>query len=185
MSHTRNKNYVPVMAVVITRIILGAIIFTSVWVAAIGTFLADWIDGEIFKRANYKRNEYQLIDKLLDTYWYTMALVYLSRIHIQSLGIFSIFLFFRLFGLIVYIFRKEEWIFIFFPNFFEILFYAYLITAAVPSLDLFSGPVIYYLIILFSPFVFLREYIIHVKRSNFSGFFTGKTTHWVDEKSPR
>ena len=62
------------------RLLAGPIIFFSAGLATLTTFLLDYFDGEIVKRAGYTRNFYNLYDKLLDYYWYVFIIIYLIKV---------------------------------------------------------------------------------------------------------
>lgn len=168
---------------IILRLILGPVIFISVWLASLFTFLLDWVDGEFFKRAGYPRRQYSFYDKLLDYYWYIFILIYIFLANVPSKNVFLILFLFRSLGQMLFVLTKKEFYFIFFPNIFEIFFYFYLLTLVFPGLKplMFFPKIIYPLtVILFG--VLIREYILHIKKMNLSGLFTGKITYWVDEE---
>ncbi|HUS59976.1 MAG TPA: hypothetical protein VMX76_01170 [Nevskiaceae bacterium] len=171
------------LADVILRLILGPAIFISVCLAALFTFLLDWVDGEFFKRAGYPQSQYSFYDKLLDYYWYIFILIYIFLYQVPSKNIFLFLFLFRSLGQALFFLTKKEFYFIFFPNVFEILFYFYLFTTILPKWQpLMFYPQIAYPLIIITLVVLIREYVLHIKKMNLSGFFTGKTTYWVDDK---
>jgi len=175
-----------VWANVIFRLTLGPTIFISVWVASLLTFLLDWVDGEFFKRAYYPRSQYNFYDKLLDYYWYIFILIYIFLYQVPSRNIFLFLFLFRSLGQILLSLTKKELYLFFFPNLFEILFFFYLFTTLIPKWQpLMFFPKIIYPLGVILPGALIREYILHIKKMNLSGLFTGKTTYWVDDKKTR
>lgn len=170
----------------ILRLISGPFIFISAWIAFIITFILDWIDGELFKRAGYPHHQYSLYDKILDYYWYTFILIYVFVQSVPGKELLLFLFLFRSFGQIIYFFMKKRVIFFFFPNLFEFYFLFYLLTTSFPKLQpLMYFPKIIYPSIIIVLFVMIREYILHVKKMNLSGLFTGKTTFWIKEKKQK
>lgn len=178
-----SKNKKIVFGSVALRLILGPGIFVSVWGVSIITFLTDLVDGEIFKRAGWTYTKYSICDKILDYYWYIFILAYVFLNNVPAREVFLILFLFRSLGQVLFLLTKKHLFLFLFPNIFEILFFFFLFTSIFPSLNPFMQfPKIIYLLLLITPLVLIREYILHIKRSNLSGFFTGKTTYWVDEK---
>lgn len=172
-----------VLAVVILRLILGPAIFISVWLSSLSTFLLDWADSELFKRASFLWRRYAIYDKILDYYWYLFILAYIFLYEIPSRETFLILFLFRSIGQILFFLTKKEQYFFLFPNIFEILFYFYLLSLLFPKLHPYMYfPKIIFPLLAITPMVLVREYIAHIKKMNLSWFFTGKTTYWRNEK---
>lgn len=183
MYQRNRQNFRLVWINIVLRLLLGPIIFLSVWFASVFTFLLDWVDGEFFKRAGYPRSQYILYDKILDYYWYVFMIVYISLANVPSRNIFLFLFLFRSLGQTLFFLTKKEFYFIFFPNVFEILFFFYLGTLIFPKLQpLMLYPKILYPLAVILIGVSIREYVLHIKKMNLSGLFTGKTTYWVDDK---
>ncbi|MCL4384122.1 hypothetical protein M1116_01585 [Patescibacteria group bacterium] len=171
-----------VYVVVFLRLIFAPVIFVSFEIAVFATFILDWIDGEIFKRAGLKRSVYSLWDKVLDYYWYIFIIIFLYNHHSPNFLIFFYLFFLRSFGQFFFFITRSEFFLFLFPNIFEILFYCYLFTIPFPQfITLINSSRIFILLGIITPLTFLREYLIHIKRINLSWIIFGKTTHWIAE----
>jgi hypothetical protein len=86
-------------------------------------------------------------------------------------------------GQLLYFLTRKQSFFFFFPNVFEIFFFFYLFSLIFPSLRSYIDypKVLWPISLITFLFVLPREYIIHIRRVNLSGFFTGKTTYWKEE----
>ena len=179
VSYKIRKFSFPVVINVITRLVFGPGIFVSVWMATIVNFILDWADGEFFKRAGYKKEEYKIIDKILDLYWYAFIISYAVVNDIPGLPILIFLFVYRLVGQILFFIKRKQILLFIFPNFFEIFFYFYLASIVFKPLSLYLTipNAIYPMGIIFLT-VMIREYLLHIRDINWSDFFTGKKTYW-------
>ena len=146
--------------------------------ATILVLLADLADGEVFRRAFafQKNNKYQRIDKVLDLYWYIFALIYSVRFPIFNTLLFFFLL--RALGTILFFVKKDRKFLVLFPNIFENLFIAYILTLPFSSLNfLLEGNTLYATLLVLSAIIIVREYLLHVKEIQLHKLLTGK--RWV------
>ena len=177
------RSNTPVNMVVTIRLLCGPFLFITPLITTIIMFFLDWTDGEIFKRAKYSHEKYNQIDKILDYYWYLSILLFIYINNIFGKELFFLLFFYRTIGQILFLMTKNRKYLFIFPNLFEILFYFYLLTTIFSKLTPFLVyPNVLYILLFIIPGVLIREYILHIKQSNLSWFFTGKTTYWIDEK---
>ncbi len=183
----RNKKIQPYLSLtyllIFLRIISAFLIFAAVIPTSIIQFILDWIDGEFYKRAGFHKHTYQVWDKVLDYYWYVFILLYLMTTKPPHFRLFIVLFVFRTIGQFLFFITRKQIYFFLFPNIFEILFFVFVITLAIPSLgSLLNVPDIYPLFAVITVIVFIREYILHIKQMNLSWIFMGKPTYWIDEK---
>ena len=166
---------------VLLRLIFGPAIFIAPRITALVSFMLDWVDGELFKRAGYARNQYSFYDKLLDYYWYIWILIYIFANNVPFKDFFVFLFLFRTLGQFLYMKYKKEYLLLLFPNIFEIFFIYYLIVRLFGSYSLFflSPPILWISLLVILIFVLVREYILHIKQANLSSIFMGRTTYWL------
>lgn len=103
------------------------------------SWLFDLIDAPLFRGAGFTRLKYQLIDKHLDFYWYTISLYYAYH-NLPFFSLLIILYILRLIGqLIFYITKKEEY-FILFPSFYEFVFWLLIFVHTLPSYGYLLNP---------------------------------------------
>ncbi|KKQ41872.1 MAG: hypothetical protein US60_C0028G0027 [Microgenomates group bacterium GW2011_GWC1_37_8] len=178
------KGYrVMVIIDVTLRVILGPLIFIAPIFSTLLVFILDWADGEFFKRAGFSKTRYDGIDKTLDLCWYLFIVLFIAVNPVPNKSLFYILFSYRAIGQFLYLFSKNEKFLFLFPNFFEILFYVYITALAAPNLTEFLYlPNIIFTLSLIIPIVLVREYTLHIKKSNLSWFFTGVTTYWKNSE---
>ena len=175
------RNYwkkIGIPAIVALRLILPFFLWRNALAATILVLLADLADGEVFRRAfTYQKNDqYQLVDKTLDFYWYIFVLFYSVRFPIFNLLLF-LFLW-RMLGTLLLFVKKDRKYLALFPNIFERLFIVYLLTLAFPSLTfLFEAPALYITLFVLSVITVIREYFLHIREIQLYELRTGK--RWV------
>lgn len=91
----------------------------------ITNLLLDIGDGPVAYRSKLKWNRYNLIDKLLDNWWYLIITLYMlsSPLRFVFIGL----LLYRLVALPIVHLTKNESLYIIFPNVLEWLFYLFII----------------------------------------------------------
>ncbi len=173
------RNYwktIGIPAVVALRLILPFFLWRNVFVASLLIVFADWLDGDIFRRAfsSMRNNTYQIIDKSLDLYGYCFALVFTVGSPIFT--IFLLLFLWRLAGYLIFLFKRERKILVFFPNVFELFFLFYILTLAFPSLEvLLEGDHLLASLLLLTIVKVVWEYLLHVTH-----FFTSIYERFVD-----
>ena len=164
---------------VFLRLLLGPTIFLFPRLTALVSFILDWIDGELYKRAGYSHHQYGLYDKGLDFYWYCWIILYVVVNHIHYQAVFIALFILRTIGQVLFFFTRKRILFFIFPNIFEIFFLYYLTVTFFNPNSLYLYPP--YILVAFSGiiiFVLIREYLLHIHNINMSNFFAGKMTYW-------
>lgn len=169
--------------IVFLRLITPLFILSSVgWVSFL-SFMYDWVDSEIFKRAGFTYSHYSTWDKFLDYWWYVFIMIYVLTNNVPGKNIFLILFLTRSVGQLFFYLTQKQYFLFLFPNVLEIFFYFYLFSWVFPFLQPYMNypKVLWPIGLITVLFVLPREYIIHVGKFNLSGFFTGKTTYWKKE----
>lgn len=168
-----------VKLVVFLRFLFGPTIFFFPRLTSVISFLLDWMDGEIFKRAGYSHKQYSFYDKSLDYYWYIWILLYILLIDIPYKVLFISLFLFRTVGQILYFLTKKEIYLLIFFNAFEILFFYYLaVTFKTANIELLQPFAMEIALIIIIGIVLIREYILHFRKANLSNMFFGHPTMW-------
>lgn len=123
--------------------------------------LADTCDGATLSLlSDIKRETYQRLDKILDHYFFTVALIYL-----WGKPLFLIFLFFyllRLCGIALLYITGSERVLLFFPNVIEFIFFLYAFTLWQPQyLWLLSEKNLYFSVGTATIIKAIQEYLMH------------------------
>lgn len=111
--------------IAITRIASPFLIFVSPLVGGITNLLLDIGDGPVAYRSKLKWGRYNLIDKLLDNWWYLIITLYMLSSPLRF--VFMGLLLYRLLALPIVHLTKNERLYIIFPNVLEWLFYLFII----------------------------------------------------------
>ena len=123
----------------ILRLAVPFTVFTSPYFATITILVLDWADCSFYNRWGFNRKEYNLIDKTLDLYWYIFILIY-SFSYLPLFGLLFILFVYRLVGTFIYFIKRDDKIFIYFPNVFENVFYFLLILQFLKFYDYLLQP---------------------------------------------
>lgn len=141
--------------IIVARVASAILIFFNHFWGLIIYFIFDWVDSQILLYgAKISRSKYEVRDKYLDWVGHTFMLV--SSIGSPYIGLLSVLFVFRLIGQIVFSFTKNEKVFLFFPNFFEHMFFWFVALGA-PDLQKYLGWFI--VVIVLSP---VREILLHL-----------------------
>lgn len=178
MSNSKANNWAKfgIPAVVAIRLTLPLLLWKNVFVASLLILFADWVDGDIFRRAfsSMRNNTYQLIDKSLDLYGYCFALVFTAGS--PFFAVFLLLFLWRLVGFFTFLVKRDRKIFVFFPNIFELFFLLYVLTLTFPSLKIFlEGNHLWASLFLLTIVKIVWEYLLHVTH-----FFTSVYEWFVD-----
>ena len=97
------------------------IYFSHLW-GFVAFVFVDWIDSQtLIYLVGLRRNEYELLDKYIDWMGYLVMLTVSFNSHFfYLLLLLSIY---RLIGQVIFVFIQNEKIFLYFPNFFETMFF--------------------------------------------------------------
>lgn len=110
-----------VWMVTIARLLIALYIFINPLWGVIWSMVADWVDSQVLIHGiGVTRPQYQLWDKNVDWFAYVVELSVAA-----SYGLylpFFLLLFWRFLGQFMFLKTHKRWMFVFFPNFFEIAF---------------------------------------------------------------
>lgn len=110
-----------VWAVTIARLLIALYIFVNPLWGVILSMIADWVDSQILIHGiGITRAQYQLWDKNVDWFAYVVELTVAA-----SYGVylpFFLLLFWRFIGQFMFLRTHKRWMFVLFPNFFEVIF---------------------------------------------------------------
>ncbi len=162
------------------RLIVPFFIFTyPLWTIFIASFL-DLYDGEVASKRVLTHSQYQIYDKILDLWWYTLVFFYVLVNFPQHALFFLTLYFYRLIGeSFFFFFRKREVLF-FFPNLFENAFLLLYFYNLLVGINIFDSDLLYaYLSIAFFIKLF-QEYLIHIKKITFSEKLFGIKKNWAE-----
>jgi hypothetical protein len=166
----------------ILRILLPLAIFKFPLFVVITVTFLDAIDGDLASQGVLSKSRYQLMDKLMDNWWYLWALLY-SYFALNNFFVFlSILFIYRLVGLGIFLYRKNRSVFMFFPNFFENAFFLFLLTNLFGWRQLVSGNNLFYSLIVVFILKLLQEYWLHILRKSFvENVFKFKWRKWLPD----
>lgn len=164
-----------VYAVVLLKFLLPIAMLVYPFQASWANFVLDSIDGDILMHFGLEGYTYQSVDKLADYFTYIMMLIVGMRWKIKN-KIVLLFLY-RTIGQFLFFTTRNDFMFIFFPNFLEPLFmiYSLLLFKASSEAKAFSiysrrKWLIWVIIITFKMW---NEYNIHVIQNDLSQQFFG------------
>lgn len=155
---------------VVIRIILPPLIFKAPLLVSALVFIVDWVDSGFYYGARISKQTYQLIDKLLDLYWYIFSFIFLFSTPEFPFKDFLFYLFsFRLIGQLLFFKTKNEKYFLIFPNFYENIFLLGLALHLYPNLyNIFSGDFLNKTIVFLFAVKIIQEIIAHTGRDYYS-----------------
>ena len=161
-----------------SRLIAPFFIFPNPLVPSILVLTLDSIDGSLFYKSGYNWKVYNLIDKLLDYWWYIFIVIYSL-----SLPIFPIILIlfaYRTIGQLLGLLTQNEKVYIFFPNILEKYFYLFVVLTFLGYENLFLKTVTNSLILIISISISLfTEWAIHKKKIYLTQIILfGKAMKW-------
>lgn len=176
---TKQKHLI--LPITCIRLIAPLFIFINPKLGIVLALLSDLIDHRPLVKWNHlPRENYQIIDKYLDFYWYTIIIAYTlivpPPINI-SLLIIVTFLY-RLLGVIVFSITKNEHLLLYFPNIMEHIFWSWIFAPILLSHD--------YIILTMITITLIKIYIeklIHV--DNFNPLDSLKILTHLNKKFPK
>lgn len=144
------------------------------------TLILDMVDGEFASRNALTVDEYEKLDKFLDLWWYTGAMVYSIVMSLPFLQLLIVLYIWRLVGELLYFKTNNRILLFIFANYFENIFIAIYVSLAVPAIFSFmlSGE---YLVLLFGSAIVLKiiqEWWIHVQKRSIVEVLTGRPKGW-------
>src|SRR3990167_1991681 len=103
--------------VLFSRLITPFFIFTYPLLAFILSQLFDAVDGQLFYNSGFSWKQYNLVDKLLDQWWYLFILLFLLG---KSVSLIPLFLLvYRAVGMLYVLVTQKEDAYLLFPNILE------------------------------------------------------------------
>ena len=99
--------------VLFSRLITPFFIFTYPLLAFILSQLFDAVDGQLFYNSGFSWKQYNLVDKLLDQWWYLFILLFLLGNSVSHIPVFL--LVYRTVGMLVVLVTGKEHVYLFFP----------------------------------------------------------------------
>ncbi len=166
-------------ASILLRLVAGPAVFFFPLASTLVNVLLDAFDGELYKQSGYARPQYSTYDKLLDYYWYLWLMAYIMLANIPGKWLFLGLFAYRTVGQILFLMSRNGMLLFLFPNVFEKLFFYYLLARTINEENLLMGtPYLIGATAVITVISVVLEYVIHLKRMNFSGTYLGKTTFW-------
>ena len=153
---------VPYFVFCFWRLVLPLFLWQAPFWVTVGAVLLD-IDWQLFVLGFTERNEdtYQKIDKALDFYWYTIALLF--GLQTEFWQFFVVLFVIRLVGEILFYIKGDRKIFLYFPNIFENFFIIYIFAVRFPGLaPWLEGSFFWITFSVLVAFKLIQEYLVHV-----------------------
>lgn len=168
MKKRNQKALIQYLFIVVLRIGVPLLIFYyPIFSALVVTFL-DIIDADFASNRVLSLKEYERYDKILDLWWYTMAIVY-SVFYLKPYFVFLLFLYlYRLAGDIIFFIKNDRRLLFFFQNFFENAFFVVFFGSLVNGLRfIISGSNLYLTLIIAFMLKIFQEWLVHWKQFTF------------------
>ncbi len=164
------------------RIISAAAIFYLPLPAFLLSFLLDIIDGDIAAQKVLTIREYEVLDKLLDLWWYSWSLAY-SFFYFKSFFLILGLLFiFRLIGALLFFWKKDRFWFFIFPDYFISFFVLFFLIHLFPDLTfLIHKPIIYITLLFIIASKLIQEYWLHFAKLSFAEKIFGIKKNWRED----
>jgi len=165
------------------RIILAPLIFLFPIPIIFILFFLDAIDVEFASRKVLTLNQYEKYDKALDLWWYINALVY-SYFYLNTYFIFLFILFiYRLVGDILFFSKGQRKILVFFPNFFENVFFLVFFSLHFNQLSFLLNGINFYIALFFVCLIkIIQEWWVHFAQISIPEDIFKKKRTWLQEK---
>ena len=175
-----NKNTIMYLGIELMRILIPPlIVLNPVGVIIIATFL-DAIDGDFASQGVTSIENYEKVDKVMDTWFHFWELIYSFFVLNNYIVFLSALFIYRLIGVSLFFKKNNRNMLMFFPNFFENTFFLLLLIQIMNLQKLSSGPIFYFLVIFVFILKLLQEYWVHVlKKSVFEDIFKVKWRKWL------
>lgn len=149
------------------RATLPLFIFSLPVYVVVTTVFLDAIDGEFASQGVLSREKYQIVDKLMDNWWYLWALAYSYFAFNRFFILLLILLVFRFIGLAIFLNIKRRGVFMIFPNFFENAFFLFFFATFFGLQSVINGVNLYYSLAAVFALKILQEYWLHVLKKSF------------------
>lgn len=145
------------------RVVLPLFIFKYPLFGVVAATFLDIIDIEFASRKVLTLMQYEITDKVLDTWWYFVALAYSGSFMPQFFLILLPLFIYRLAGVVLFFLRRERKILFFFPAFIENVFLLFFFSLYFQSLNfLTEGNNLYFSLLVVSLFKIGQEFWVHI-----------------------
>lgn len=176
----RNNLYLVLYIIVCgVRVVTPFLIFYTPLEAILINLFLDMLDGEFASRKALTQEEYEVIDKIIDLWWYSVVLIYALVVYGVYSRIFLLLYIYRFVGEIAYFITRKRIVLFYFPNLFENTFLLVFFYRYFTSLNLFDSRYLYtYISVAFFLKLF-QEYILHINNFSFAETFLGMKKKWL------
>lgn len=160
----------------ILRLVVPFFFFSFPVATTISMIIFDGNDGYLYCHAGFKIKKYQIVDKILDTYWYFFIMAYLvsNQTEMILFPLLTLLFFWRLVGQIIFFSTNKRKIFLFFPNLFEPLFWVQLIVFKFNFPQFLNPPLFFPVFLTIFLIVTIDEYLLHWRNFSWGNIFCGK-----------
>ena len=149
--------------VVLLRVFFPLIIFKYPLMGFIGSFLLDGIDGEFAGHKIMSHRHYEIVDKILDFWWYAIIFLYVFVNLPQYIYLMAPFLIFRFVGDILFLIKRVRKYLFYFPNFYENIFILIFLGTYFPKLNFLINKSNFYLWLIIAFILkIVQEYWLHI-----------------------
>lgn len=159
----------------VMRILLPLGIFQFPILVTVGSWLLDLNDASPYRFLGINRLQYELLDKSLDLYWYSISLIYAYH-QLPFFGVLLALYLFRLVGHILFYVTKKEIVFILFPNFYEYVFWLLIFVNVAPRFKYLLGPNHLYITL---GILFVAKFIQELIAHKFDKYYYPFVPDWV------
>lgn len=162
----------------VVRFIAPLFIFLNPVIVSIIAFSFDVLDGPIAIQLNFSWKKYNLLDKIMDNWWYLFIVLYMRQTPLYP--VFILLWAYRIVGTLLVLKNHQESTYLYFPNILEWFFYIFLL------FQLLNGLPTFYLlpvqIIIFATSVLISvlvEWSVHIeKKSRIATGLLGVKMNW-------
>jgi len=166
---------------ILLRIFFPITIFYIPLIAIISSLLLDTFDAEFASRSSICHSKYEIIDKILDFWWYFWILIF-SLVYFKGF-IFLLFILFiyRAIGTVLFLRTKKRYLLFIFPNLFENVFLLLFATRYYHWVKFITQDNILYFIIGISLLKLIQEFWLHIAKISIRKDIFKIKTHWRSE----
>jgi len=160
------------------RIILAPLIFLFPVPIVLTLFFLDAIDGELASKKVLTLEQYEKLDKALDFWQYTNEIAFAAT-NLKTYFPFLIILFiYRMIGEVMFFFKNNRKILVFFPNFFENVFLLIFLATYFKQLNFLITNNFYIYLIIVCILKIIQEWWLHWKKLSTMEVFFHQKKNW-------
>jgi hypothetical protein len=154
--------------VLLARIIFAVLVFTNPLLATFFSVFLDTFDADFACNQTFSQNTYELVDKAIDYFWYTLILVFVTINFPHLFLIFLSLFLLRTVGTIFFAYTQNRLYLFLFPNLFENIFILLVLGSYVNFLGFaIQGTYLYIFVAIAIILKLLQEWFLHVKKLSF------------------